>query len=156
MKINLITVGKRPPEWIQQGYTEYAKRLSHHCTMNLVEIPAAKRAQGADIAQLRQREGEQMLQAIPQGNWVVTLTEHGQLWDTMQLARQLQTWRDKGYGLSLLIGGPDGLSAECVARAQQQWSLSLLTFPHLLVRILVVEQLYRAFSILHQHPYHRA
>jgi len=155
MKINIITVGAKAPQWVQQGYDEYARRLKGELAVNLIEIPTSKRTRGAALNRLVKWEGEQMLNALRSSDWVVALTEQGQLWDTRQLAKQLQAWREKGCDVSLLIGGPDGLAVESLARAQQQWSLSLLTFPHLMVRILVVEQLYRAFSILNQHPYHR-
>lgn len=155
MKINIIACGTKPPAWIQQGYQEYIQRLSNEFTINLIEVSISKRTRGADLNRLIKCEGECMLNTIHSSDWVVALTEQGQLWNNQQLAMQLQTWRERGSNLCLLIGGPDGLSQEVLARAQQHWSLSPLTFPHLLVRILLVEQLYRAFSILNRHPYHR-
>jgi len=155
VKISLIAVGKRPSDWVQTGYEEYAKRLPPDWALRLIEIPAGKRGKNVDLNRLIQREGEQMLAAIPAGDWVVALTEHGQLWNNQQLARQIQSWQEKGGGLSLLVGGPEGLAPACLAKANLQWSLSSLTFPHPLVRILVAEQLYRCFTILQNHPYHR-
>jgi 23S rRNA (pseudouridine1915-N3)-methyltransferase len=152
MKIRLIAVGKQMPSWVQVGYQEYARR----CALDLIEIPTGRRTKNADIQRLIQREGEQMLAAIPPKDIVVVLDERGQLWNTQQLAQKLQQWQESAVGISLLIGGPDGLAPACFARAQQKWSLSPLTLPHLLVRIIVAEQIYRALSILQHHPYHRS
>lgn len=155
MKITLIAIGKRMPDWVVSGYEEYTKRLVHEVTWQLVEISMERRVKGADFQKLAQKEGEQMLAAIPQGDKIIALTEHGQLYDTKTLATKLQAFQEEGENLSLLIGGPEGLSANCLLKAHQQWSLSRLTFPHPLVRIIVAEQFYRAFSILNHHPYHR-
>lgn len=143
------------PQWVAEGYQEYAKRLPADFSLRLVEIPAMKRSKGVDVERLTQKEGERMCAAIPVGDHVVALTERGQLWDTVQFAGQLQVWRNTASGVSLLVGGPEGLAPACLARSRQQWSLSPLTWPHPLVRILIAEQLYRAWSLLHHHPYHR-
>jgi 23S rRNA (pseudouridine1915-N3)-methyltransferase len=123
--------------------------------LRLVEIPAGKRGKGADIARITQQEGEKMLAALPKGARVVALDVKGRPWSTEVLSRELDAWRHDGRDVALLVGGPEGLAPECVARAEQRWSLSNLTLPHPLVRIVVAEQLYRAWSILHNHPYHR-
>lgn len=156
MKITLIAVGKRMPDWVTAGFQEYVQRLPSDYAIKLIEISAAKRTKGADINRLLQGEGEKVLAAIPSGDRVIALTERGQLWDTKGLAQQLQAWHDGKYGISLLVGGPEGLPASCLAKAHHHWSLSKLTFPHPLVRILIAEQIYRAYSLLHNHPYHRA
>jgi 23S rRNA (pseudouridine1915-N3)-methyltransferase len=156
MKISLIAVGKRMPDWVTAGFQEYVQRLPADYAIKLIEISATKRTKGADINRLLQGEGEKILAAIPSGDRIIALTERGQLWDTQGLAQQLQIWRDGGCGLSLLVGGPEGLPPACLARAHHRWSLSPLTFPHPLVRILIAEQIYRAYSLLHNHPYHRA
>jgi 23S rRNA (pseudouridine1915-N3)-methyltransferase len=156
MKINLIAVGTRMPAWVNIGFQEYTQRLPADYTVNLIEIAAAKRTKSADLGRLRQQEGEKLIAAAPAGNRIVALTEHGQLWDTQGLAKQLQTWHDNRMDISLLVGGPEGLSPACLSKAHYHWSLSPLTFPHPLVRILIVEQIYRAYSLLHNHPYHRA
>ncbi|HEC19387.1 MAG TPA: 23S rRNA (pseudouridine(1915)-N(3))-methyltransferase RlmH [Gammaproteobacteria bacterium] len=155
MRITLIAVGDKMPAWVVQGYREYARRLSGDCTLQLVEIPAGKRVKGADIARLTQQEGERILAAVPKGARIVTLEVNGRAWRTEQLASELDGWLHDGRDVALLVGGPEGLAAECVARAEQRWSLSPLTLPHPLVRIVVAEQLYRAWSILQHHPYHR-
>jgi len=143
------------PAWVTQGYAEYARRLPADCALRLVEIPAGKRGKGADIDRITQLEGEKMLAALPKGARVVALDVKGRPWSTEVLSRELDAWRHDGGDVALLVGGPEGLAPECVARAEQRWSLSNLTLPHPLVRIVVAEQLYRAWSILHNHPYHR-
>lgn len=143
------------PAWVAQGYAEYARRLPADCALRLVEIPAGKRGKGADIVRITQQEGEKMLAAVPKWARVVALDVKGRPWSTEVLSRELDAWRHDGRDVALLVGGPEGLAPECVARAEQRWSLSNLTLPHPLVRIVVAEQLYRAWSILHNHPYHR-
>jgi 23S rRNA (pseudouridine1915-N3)-methyltransferase len=147
MKIHLLAVGTRMPEWVEQGYVEYAGRLPRECTLNLFEIPAGKRGSHADVARLVRAEGERLLAAVPAGSRRIALDE---------LAEQLSGWLREGRDPSLLIGGPDGLDAACRDRAERIWSLSRLTLPHPLVRVVVAEQIYRAWSLLHNHPYHRA
>jgi 23S rRNA (pseudouridine1915-N3)-methyltransferase len=155
MKVTLIAVGTKMPDWVQQGYEEYSKRLSGDFSLRLVEIPAYKRSKNSDLTRLIHQEGERTCAAIPQGDYVVALTERGKLWDTQQFAEQLRHWQSVSSGVSLLVGGPEGLAPQCLAKAQQQWSLSPLTWPHPLVRVMVAEQLYRAWSLLRGHPYHR-
>lgn len=156
MQINIIAVGKRMPGWVEIGYNEYAKRLPPSYQVHLREIGSAKRLKDSDIMRLLRFEGEQMLAAIPKGNTVIALDVKGKLWDTYKLANQLKTWHDTNQDISLLIGGPDGLAVSCLDRANLKWSLSPLTFPHPIVRVIVIEQLYRAWSILTHHPYHRS
>jgi 23S rRNA (pseudouridine1915-N3)-methyltransferase len=155
VRIHLIAVGTRMPAWVEQGYAEYARRLPPDCALQLTEIPAGKRGKGADIARLTREEGERTLAAVPKGARIVVLDVKGQAWSTEQLAQTLDAWRNEGRDVALLVGGPEGLAPECLARAEQRWSLSALTLPHPLVRIVVAEQLYRAWSILSNHPYHR-
>lgn len=155
MRINLVAVGKRMPAWVETGYQEYAKRLPVIFKLQLIEIATETRTKNADLTKLIAKEGEQMLAAISPTDHIIALDEHGTSWNTHDLAKQLQTWRDHAINISLLIGGPDGLAPSCLQKANQRWSLSALTLPHPLVRIIVAEQLYRAWSILSHHPYHR-
>jgi 23S rRNA (pseudouridine1915-N3)-methyltransferase len=143
------------PAWVRQGYEEYAKRLPRECELLLKEIAPGKRLKNSDTAKIVKEEGERMLAAIPQGARVVTLDIAGKPWSSDELAGSLQRWMDGGQPVALLIGGPEGLSAAVRQAAHESWSLSPLTFPHPVVRIIVAEQLYRAWSILHHHPYHR-
>lgn len=156
MRIKLIAVGRRMPAWVEQGVAEYLPRLPREYRFELVEIPVASRGQSAAIDRLKQVEGEKMLRAIPQGAQTIAFDQRGEALTTLEWARALQSWQRDGRDVALLIGGPDGLAPECLARAERRWSLSKLTLPHGLVRVLVLEQLYRAWSVLAGHPYHRA
>ena len=144
------------PRWVQEGYHEYARRLPAECALELVEIGAGARRKSADIARVLREEGKRLLQAVPKGSRVVALDVKGRGWSTEQLAGRLERWMADGRDLALLVGGPEGLSRECVEAAEERWSLSPLTLPHPLVRVVVAEALYRAWSLMRNHPYHRA
>ncbi|VDZ80233.1 LSU m3Psi1915 methyl transferase RlmH [Salmonella bongori] len=146
MKLQLVAVGTKMPDWVQTGFTEYLRRFPKDMPFELIEIPAGKRGKNADIKRILDKEGEQMLAAAGK-NRIVTLDIPGKPWDTPQLANELERWKQDGRDVSLLIGGPEGLSPACKAAAEQSWSLSALTLPHPLVRVLVAESLYRAWSI---------
>jgi 23S rRNA (pseudouridine1915-N3)-methyltransferase len=156
VRIKLLSVGRRMPGWIDTGFREYVKRLPSECALELVEIEPGHRGKGASTQAARRAEGERMLSCLPKGVKVIALDVRGRSWGTEQLAQQLAGWMADGRDLALLVGGPEGLSEPCVERAEQLWSLSPLTFPHPLVRVILAEQLYRAWSILAGHPYHRA
>jgi 23S rRNA (pseudouridine1915-N3)-methyltransferase len=156
MRIHLIAVGTRMPSWVEQGYREFSKRLPRECALRLVEIPPGRRGKGRPPERAMLEEGQAMLGAIPAGCHVVALDVRGREWSTGDLAARLQEWLAGGRDLALLVGGPDGLCGACLERAEQRWSLSALTFPHALVRVMLAEQLYRAWSITAGHPYHRA
>ncbi|WP_160154297.1 23S rRNA (pseudouridine(1915)-N(3))-methyltransferase RlmH [Microbulbifer sp. ALW1] len=158
MKVRILAAGGKMPAWVQEGYNEYAKRLPRELTLEMVEIPLGNRGQknsAALVEKARQKEGEAMLAALGPRDHVVALEVKGKSWSTEQLSRELADWQMSGDNVSLLIGGPDGLSQECLARANQKWSLSALTMPHPLVRVLLAEQLYRAWTLLAGHPYHK-
>ncbi|PIE82988.1 MAG: 23S rRNA (pseudouridine(1915)-N(3))-methyltransferase RlmH [Candidatus Contendobacter odensis] len=156
MKIHLLAVGRRMPAWVQTAYTDYTERLSRECTLHLIEIPAAKRGNHPGLARLIHAEGVRLLNAVPTGSRIIALDERGQEWSTAQLAKKLSSWLNDGRNPCLLVGGPDGLAPDCRERAECCWSLSKLTLPHPLVRVVIAEQIYRAWSLLHNHPYHRA
>lgn len=143
------------PNWVEQGYQEYAKRMPPDLPVELVDIPLSTRGKNADVARLMRREGEQMLAATQPGERIVTLEVNGRNWSTEELAGQLDAWRLEARNVNLMVGGPEGLADEVCARSDQRWSLSALTLPHPLVRILLAEQLYRAWTILNRHPYHK-
>jgi 23S rRNA (pseudouridine1915-N3)-methyltransferase len=155
MRISILAVGTKMPRWVTEGVAEYTVRLPRELRLEWCEIPLARRSKDSRAEQLRQREGEQILKAIPGGDRVVAMDVLGKALSTEQLARELQDWQMSGDNYSLLIGGPDGLSPECLQRADRRWSLSALTLPHPLVRVLLAEQLYRAWTITVNHPYHR-
>jgi len=155
MQIHIIAVGERMPEWVQAGYAEYAKRLPHECRLTLHEVPAGKRTKNADLVRLTSAEGARQLAAIPAGSRVVALDRSGRELDTQTLAVRIAKQLGTGKDLALLVGGPEGLAPECLAAAHEHWSLSKLTFAHPVVRVVLAEQLYRAWSILKNLPYHR-
>nr|WP_277425696.1 23S rRNA (pseudouridine(1915)-N(3))-methyltransferase RlmH [Erwinia billingiae] len=153
--MQLVAVGTKMPDWVQTGFLEYLRRFPKDMPLELTEVQAGKRGKNADIKRILEKEGEMMLAATGKGNRIVTLDIPGQPWETPHLATQLERWKLDGRDVSLLIGGPEGLSPACKAAAEQSWSLSALTLPHPLVRVLVAESLYRAWSITANHPYHR-
>ncbi|MBO9497736.1 23S rRNA (pseudouridine(1915)-N(3))-methyltransferase RlmH [Thalassotalea sp. G20_0] len=155
MRIRLISVGSKMPGWVEEGYREYSRRLGADVKLELVEIPLGKRSKGSDINRLQEKEAGQMLAAVGSGDLVVTMEIMGKAWSTEKLANNMGAWLHSGRNVSLLVGGPEGLHASCLAKADLRWSLSPLTLPHPLVRVVVAEQVYRAWSILHNHPYHK-
>lgn len=156
MKVSLLCVGTKMPAWVQQGVAEYEKRIVTDLGFSIVEVPLAQRGKNVNIEQCIKKEGDALLAAVPKGDYLVALDLVGKPFSTETLAQRMSDFRQQGQNLSLLVGGPDGLSQECLARAAQSWSLSALTLPHPLVRVLLTEQLYRASSILKGHPYHRS
>jgi len=155
MRVSLIAVGTRMPDWVEAGVAEYRKRLPPEIVFDIREIALSKRGKNADVARAVAQEGEAMLSAIPARDRVVALDVKGKSYSTEQFAALLAEWQMDGDNVSLLVGGPDGLAGACLERAQARWSLSALTLPHPLVRVLVAEQLYRAWTINNNHPYHR-
>jgi 23S rRNA (pseudouridine1915-N3)-methyltransferase len=155
LQLRLITVSNKAPSWINEGFQEYAKRLSSVLSFDILEIPVEKRGNQKNMQPLIEKEGEKILAAIKPQHTVIALDVKGKMWSTEELASRLKNWQLEGKNIDFIVGGPDGLSAECLKRAQIQWSLSPLTLPHLLVRIVIAEQIYRAWSILQGHPYHK-
>lgn len=157
MKIQLVAIGKGVPVWVEQGYQTYAKRLSHsHCNLELIELPSPKRSKTTSVAQLMTKEAKSISDTVPDNAHVVALSIDGRGYSTAALSQRFTQWQLSGKPIYLIIGGPDGLAPSCLDRADEAWSLSPLTLPHPLVRIVVAEQLYRAWSMLQNHPYHRA
>lgn len=156
MKARLVAVGERAPEWVAQGFAEYRKRLSHWLPLDLVEISPGLRGKGRDAARAMHDEGQRVLATIATTQRVVALDGRGQAWSSEQLAARLASWREAGGDIAFVIGGPEGHAADVLSRAHASWSLGPMTLPHMLVRLVVAEQLYRAAAILANHPYHRA
>lgn len=155
MKLRLLAAGTRLPQWVNDAYSHYAKRIGADLKCELLEIPVAARGPNADIARAVAREGEAMLRAVRPGDFVVALDVGGRTMSTEELAQWLRTRMQEGRDLCFLIGGPDGLAPACREKADLRLSFSALTFPHGLVRVLLAEQLYRALSFIRGHPYHR-
>lgn len=156
MKARLIATGERAPVWVAEGFAEYRKRLSHWLPLELVEIEPGLRGKGRDPRRAMEDEGRRVLASIPKGAHVVALEVTGRAHTSKQLAQRLEHWRGQGRDLAFLIGGPEGHAPEVLAAADETWSLGPLTLPHMLARLVVAEQLYRAAALLVNHPYHRA
>jgi len=154
VRLRLVAVGTRMPGWVDDGFNEYAGRMPRECRLELREVALGRRSRGADTARAVSTEGERLL-AASEGCLRVCLDVRGAAVDTAGLSRRLAGWLQDGQDVALLVGGPDGLAPECLGAARWRWSLSPLTLPHGLVRVLVAEQLYRAWTVLSGHPYHR-
>ena len=155
MKATLIAVGERAPDWVAAGFSEYQKRLSYWLPLGLHEIAPGIRGKGRDATRAMADEGVRVLAALPKNAHIVALDGRGAAHSSEQLAAVLERWRQGGRDLALLVGGPEGHAPGVLAAADERWSLGPLTLPHMLVRLLVAEQLYRACSVLANHPYHR-
>lgn len=155
MIVHVLAIGERMPEWVQTGFEEYARRLPREFRLVLKEIPAGRRTKGADLERIKEEEGERLIAAVPKGARVVALDRGGRGHDTAALAARLRAQMGEGEDLALLIGGPEGLSDACLAQSAERWSLSALTLAHPVVRVVLAEQLYRAWTIISIHPYHR-
>jgi 23S rRNA (pseudouridine1915-N3)-methyltransferase len=156
MKARLIATGERAPSWVAQGFAEYQKRLSHWLPLELVEVEPGLRGKGRDARRAIEDEGRRVITALPRNGHVVALDVPGRQLSSEQLAVRMEHWRGQGRDLAFLIGGPEGHAAEVSALADEKWSIGPLTLPHMMVRLVVVEQLYRACAMLANHPYHRA
>jgi len=155
MRLTALAIGTRMPNWVEDGVQSYSKRLPRHLDFQIREIPAAQRSSGATADKLRQKEGELLLKAIPKNAHVIALDERGKNWTSAGLAEQLEYWLANHSDIAFMIGGPDGLAEQCKQRADKLWSLSGLTLPHALVRVILAEQIYRAWTLVQGHPYHR-
>ena len=156
MQLMVAAVGQRMPVWVNEAWSEYSRRMPPNLVLNLREISMAKRGKNADTRRLMAVEGKAMIDAMPARARVVALDVKGQAWSTEKLATNLQEWMGEGRDVGFMIGGPDGIAADVMQSANNRWSLGPLTLPHPLVRVVLAEQLYRAWTITQNHPYHRA
>lgn len=156
MRVHLVAVGTRMPAWVETAVAEYSKRLPREFSFDTTEIPLGQRSKPGDVPRAMHKEGEAMLQKIERNDFVVALDVKGRSLTTEAMAERIDRVRHEGRNLVLLVGGPDGLAPACLDAAAEHWSLSALTLPHPVVRVVVAEQVYRVWSILNNHPYHRA
>lgn len=155
MKIQVISVGTHLPSWVNEEFYRYAQRLPRELQMDLIEIPAQKRGKKIDLNRIMLEESRILWETVPKDTLIIPLDRSGTEWDSLTLSSKLQHFLFENRSLSFIIGGPEGIAPEFLKRASLVWSLSKLTLPHHLVRIVVAEQIFRAGSIMKQHPYHR-
>lgn len=156
MPLNLLVVGTRMPGWVETGVNEYSKRMPPELRLDWREIKAENRARTNSPAQCLEREAGRLEAALPRRGHVILLDEHGSRVNTVQLSGRLERWQSLGMPVSLIVGGPDGVHDRIRQLADETLRLSELTLPHPVVRIVLAEQLYRAWTLLVNHPYHRA
>ncbi|MDO4644075.1 MAG: 23S rRNA (pseudouridine(1915)-N(3))-methyltransferase RlmH [Cardiobacteriaceae bacterium] len=156
MQIEIIAIGQKMPDWVNQGFADYAARFAGDLSLNLHEIPLQKRSNANQLATAQHKETAQVRAALQHCDYCVTLDIHGKEHSSEGLAKRLQYWQENHRRLGLIIGGPEGISQEIKSLANESWSLGKLTLPHPLVRVIIAEALYRAWSINRHHPYHRA
>ncbi len=152
MKIHLIAVGKKMPDWINTGYSEFSKRMPPELQINLIEITPSTRNKSTSIEKNIKEEGERIQSAIPDNSKLIVLDEKGKDFSSIALSKEMESWLPMGQDISIVIGGADGIDPVIKQQADEKWSLSSLTLPHALVRVVVAEQLYRAWSIMKGHP----
>lgn len=155
MKIQLIAIGDKMPKWAKAGFQEYATRMPADMSLELKQVRAATRTKNYSTATIIKEEEKRLQAVIPDSSHLIALDVNGSQWSTEQLAEQVRQWRELAKPVVMIIGGADGLSEQLITQSRQRWSLSRLTFPHYLVRVLIAEQLYRTWTILNHHPYHR-
>lgn len=155
MQITIVAVGMRLPSWANQAVKEYSKRLPPEINLQLSEIQPVKRSKSAGAEKILKQEAERIGSAIPKGSHIIVLDEHGKTQRTTVLAKHMDTWMRYGKNIAFVIGSADGIHEDIKKKADELWSLSDFTLPHGLARVLLIEQLYRAWTVIKKHPYHR-
>ncbi len=155
MRIHLIAVGKKMPEWVNSGFLEFSIRMPPELQINLIEITPSVRNKATPIEKNIKEEGERIQSAIPSNSRLIVLDEKGKNFSSVDLSKKMESWLPMGQDISIVIGGADGVDNVIKQQAVEKWSLSSFTLPHALVRVVIAEQLYRGWSILKRHPYHR-
>ncbi|TAL61305.1 MAG: 23S rRNA (pseudouridine(1915)-N(3))-methyltransferase RlmH [Legionella sp.] len=155
LKITIITLGNKMPDWVVQGSQDYAKRFTDGIQLKLVEIPLLRRSKSSDLPRIMEKEATLIKEAIPQGARLIALAINGKTFSSEELAAKIDQLQQISSHFCFIIGGPEGLATETLQLCDEQWSLSKLTLPHPLVRIVLLETLYRAWCIIHNHPYHK-
>ena len=143
------------PSWVTQGVDEYLRRMPSECQVKIVELPLGQRVKSKNIKQAMLQEEKSILAAIPNNALVIAMEVKAKIWSTELLSEKMQDWMQSGKDVALLVGGPDGMTQACIDKAVDKWSLSNLTLPHPLVRIVLAEQLYRGLMVIKNHPYHK-
>ena len=156
MQLLVAAVGQRMPAWVNEAWTEYARRMPPGIGLSLREIAMAKRGKNADTTRLTSVESKALYNVMPTRARIIALDVRGQAWSTEKLAANLENWMGEGRDIGFMIGGPEGIAADVLQKVDNRWSLGPLTLPHPLVRVVLAEQLYRAWTITQNHPYHRA
>jgi len=156
MKLLVAAVGQRMPRWVIDAWTDYSGRMPPYMTLTLCETTLAKRGKNADVKRLKMLESQALYKALPKSTKIIAMDGRGAGWSTEKLAANLEDWQLDGRDVGFMIGGPDGISTDILRQADSCWSLGPLTLPHPLVRVVLAEQLYRAWTITQNHPYHRA
>ncbi len=156
MHLHVAAIGQRMPGWVNEAWNEYSRRMPRSLGLSLREIRLEKRGKNANTHRLRAVESQALYEVLPARARIVALDVQGLAWSTEKLAANLEDWLGDGRDVGFMIGGPDGISADVLQRADSRWSLGPLTLPHPLVRVVLAEQLYRAWTITQNHPYHRA
>ncbi|EHL30264.1 23S rRNA (pseudouridine(1915)-N(3))-methyltransferase RlmH [Legionella drancourtii] len=155
LKITVITLGNKMPDWVTQGSNDYAKRFNDGIQLKIVEIPLIRRSKSSDLARIMEKESVLIKEALPTGARIIALEIEGKSFGSEELAQKITQLQQTSSHLCFLIGGPEGLSQEVLKLCHERWSLSKLTLPHPLVRVILLEALYRAWSIINNHPYHK-
>lgn len=155
MQIELIAIGTKMPAWVNTAWQTYVERLPREWSLSLKELPAQHRGKNAPIEAILADEGERLLKAAANAEHIIALDRGGRNISSMDLAKTTENWLQQRTHVAILVGGPEGLSPACLKAANQCWSLSALTYPHPIVRVVLAEQIFRAWSILNNHPYHR-
>jgi len=154
LKLRIISVGHKMPSWVEEACAEYIKRMPRDASIEMIEIKPEKRAAGNNTENIQLIEAKRILDAIGK-DYCVALDERGQQYTTLEIAEQFKIWQTLGRDIAFIIGGADGLHATIKQKSDKMWALSKLTMPHGMVRVMLCEQLYRAFSVVTHHPYHR-
>ena len=155
MKLIILAVGHKMPSWITEGFNEYTKRMPREAKIELIEIKPEPRTTGKTVPQIMEAEAQRIRAALPNNALLIALDERGSHWTTRQMSQRMQEWMGGGRDVAFIIGGADGLHESIRNSANQLLALSAMVLPHGMVRVLLAEQLYRAYSLLHNHPYHR-
>jgi 23S rRNA (pseudouridine1915-N3)-methyltransferase len=155
VKLHLVTVGKRMPAWITSGFNEFNMRLPAELRLNLIEITPAIRGKSGSIKKAMKEENKSISAVIPKGSLIVALDEKGKQFNSIRFSARIGAWLQHGRDVSFIVGGADGLDDDFKKTADEIWSLSSMTLPHALARVVLVEQVYRAWTIMNNHPYHR-